>query len=137
MQRAKTVYEYIEAHPEWQKEISRLRKVAQKTDLEETVKWGAPTYTINNKNVIGIGAFKSYVGLWFFNGALLKDKDKCLINAQEGKTKAMRQWRFANQKEINEKQVLSYLNEAIELQKAGKVVKKAAPKADVDVPEEL
>jgi uncharacterized protein YdeI (YjbR/CyaY-like superfamily) len=41
------------------------------------LKWGIPTYTVNGKNLVGIGAFKTYVGLWFFNGSFLKDEEKC------------------------------------------------------------
>ena len=50
--------------------------------------------------MIGIGACKSYSGIWFFNGVFLKDKQKKLINAQEGVTKALRQWRFSSVDEI-------------------------------------
>jgi uncharacterized protein YdeI (YjbR/CyaY-like superfamily) len=39
---------------------------------------------------VGIGGFKSYFGLWFHQGALLTDKAGVLINAQEGRTKALR-----------------------------------------------
>ena len=59
------------------------------TELLETIKWGVPVYTLNDKNVLGMGAFKSYVGIWFFQGAFLDDPQKKLINAQEGKTKAL------------------------------------------------
>jgi uncharacterized protein YdeI (YjbR/CyaY-like superfamily) len=45
--------------------------------------------------VVGIGSFKSYFGLWFHQGALLSDDENVLINAQEGKTKALRQWRHS------------------------------------------
>ncbi len=92
--RHKTVDDYIEAAEPWQDELIRLRKILRSTDLEETVKWGAPCYTHDGKNVVGMASFKSYVGLWFHQGALLGDKKKVLINAQEGKTKALRQWRF-------------------------------------------
>ena len=53
-------------------------------NLEENVKWGTPVYSLNGKNVVGITAFKSYVGLWFFQGIFLKDPFKYLVNAQEG-----------------------------------------------------
>lgn len=52
--------------------------------MEETNKWSAPVYTSNGKNIVGLGAFKSYTGLWFFQGALLKDEKKLLINAGNG-----------------------------------------------------
>ena len=87
------------------------------------MKWGIPTYCLQNKNIAGIGAFKNYAGLWFFNGSFLKDEAKVLINAQEGKTKGMRQWRFRSIEEIDEKLVLQYIAEAIQNQKDGKEIK--------------
>ncbi|NNJ87831.1 MAG: hypothetical protein HKP53_00390 [Eudoraea sp.] len=99
--------------------LAKLRELALQTDLEETLKWGAPVYTINNKNVLGIIAFKSYFGLWFYNGCYLKDPEKVLENAQEGKTKAMRHWKFQSVQEIPTQKVLSYIKEAIENQKNG------------------
>ena len=50
-----------------------------------------------DKNVLGLVAvFKFYVGLWFFQGAFLSGPAKVLVNVQEGKTKALRQWRFTD-----------------------------------------
>ncbi len=138
MERNKTVEEFINKYPEWNKELNKLRKILLKTEMEEGVKWGMPAYMVNKKNVIGIGAFKSYVGLWFHQGVFLKDEEKMLFNAQEGKTKGMRQWRFSNLKEINEKLILKYANEAIQNQKEGKEIKIVRKKIEaVNVPEEL
>ncbi|MCF8413307.1 MAG: DUF1801 domain-containing protein [Melioribacteraceae bacterium] len=109
-------------HQQWDTILVRLRKIILETGLEETVKWGLPTYTYDNKNICGIGAFKSYAGIWFFNGALLKDKHQKLINAQEGKTVAMRQWRFSSIQELDEKLITEYIIEAIENQKAGRKI---------------
>ena len=68
----------------FQKGIQMLRKLASSTELDETLKWGVPVYTFQNKNVLGIIAFSSYFGLWFYNGSFLKDPHKVLENAQEG-----------------------------------------------------
>lgn len=103
----------------WEKEIEFLQSIIAKTPLIETTKWGGIVYTYNNKNVVGIGGFKSYVGLWFFNGVFLKDELNVLVSGNET-TKAQRQWRFNSILEIEEKNVLAYLNEAIELEKQGK-----------------
>ena len=65
MKRYQSVDDYIEGNTQWQDALIKLREIIQSTELEETVKWGAPTYTINGKNVVGLGAFKSYVGIWF------------------------------------------------------------------------
>ena len=135
MKRYKTVDEYIAGAEHWQKELIRLREILQSTSLEETVKWGAPCYTHHGKMVVGIGAFKSYVGLWFFQGALLADKENVLISGSEGKTKAMRQWRFASLREIKARLIKAYVKEAIELQEAGKEIKADRTKPVVIPPE--
>ncbi len=135
MEMSKTVEEYLEKNPEYTKELTKLREIIHKTELVETVKWGIPTYTINGKNVVGIGAFKSYAGLWFFQGSFLKDPQNLLINAQEGKTKGMRQMRFENAEHIDERIVKEYLLEAIENQKQGKEIK--PEKKKLVIPDEL
>lgn len=136
MKRYKTVDAYIEGAEDWQDELIQLRKILNSTGLEETVKWGAPSYTLDGKLVVGIGAFKSYVGIWFYQGALLKDEQGVLINAQEGKTKALRQWRFASKKEIKTRLIKAYVKEAMELQKEGKAIKPTRGKP-VDLPPQL
>lgn len=123
MKSYKTVDDFIANQTKWQDLLNFLRTIILKTELQETVKWGAPVYTINEKNVIGLGAFKSYAGLWLYQGALLKDEKKVLVNAQEGKTVAMRQWRFESMKAIDERMITLYLLEAIENQKQGKEIK--------------
>jgi uncharacterized protein YdeI (YjbR/CyaY-like superfamily) len=47
-------------------------------------------YTLDGKNVAGLTAFKSHAAIWFFQGALLKEESKRLINGQEGITWAQR-----------------------------------------------
>ena len=89
MQRAKSVDEYVENASVWGDELRRLREILKTTPLDEEVKWGGPCYTWKGKNVVGVGAFKSYFGLWFHQGALLSDDAGVLINAQEGKTRAL------------------------------------------------
>ena len=107
----------------WDEAIAQLRAIVLKTELVEAQKWGGEVYTLNNKNVIGIGGFKNYFALWFFNGVFLKDEAKVLVNANEGVTKALRQWRFTSTAELDEKLILRYLNEAIANEKAGLSIK--------------
>ena len=118
-----TVEEYILNAPAGKEILIVLRELLLTTELTETVKWGAPVYTINDKNVVGIGAFKSYAGLWFYQGLFLNDKAGVLINASEGVTKALRQWRFSSVDEIDDELVLQYVLEAIQNQKEGKELK--------------
>jgi uncharacterized protein YdeI (YjbR/CyaY-like superfamily) len=125
MRRASSVDEYISLGGEWQKSLQLLRELFQSTRLTETVKWGMPVYTLNNKNVAGFSAFKSWTGIWFFQGVFLKDPDRVLINAQEGTTKGLRQWRFFSTEQIKNHHpaILAYLEEAIRNQEAGKEIK--------------
>ena len=132
----KTVDNYIETAKQWQAELKTLRKIILTTNLEETVKWGMPYYCLSGKNIVGMVSFKSYFGLWFTQGAFLKDEAGVLLNAKEGKTRGLRQWRMNSKNEINSKLIKSYVMEAIEITKAGKVIKPVRNKA-FQVPSEL
>ncbi|WP_209329403.1 YdeI/OmpD-associated family protein [Lunatimonas salinarum] len=104
----------------WQEEINQLKEIIQQTPLAHSVKWGMDVYTLEGKNIVGISGFKSYFGLWFYNGVFLSDPKGVLVSAQEGKTKAMRQWRFQSAEEIDEAGIMDYLQEAIQLENEGK-----------------
>ncbi|HLA54674.1 MAG TPA: YdeI/OmpD-associated family protein [Flavobacterium sp.] len=110
---------------QWSEELDLLKSIIAKTELVEMIKWGGPVYTLNGKNLIGVGGFKSYVGIWFWNGVFLKDENKILVNANEGVTRGLRQWRFETKDDIekNEKLILQYINEAIANEKAGLAIK--------------
>lgn len=107
---------------QWGEELETLKAIINTTQLEETTKWGGTVYTYKGKNVLGIGGFKSYFGLWFFNGAFLKDEKKLLVAANEN-TKALRQWRMNSKEEINEKRILQYIAEAIQNEENGNSLK--------------
>ena len=120
---------------QWENEIEQLHAIIRKTSLVETTKWGGSVYTHKNKNVLGIGGFKSYFGIWFYNGVFLKDEKKLLINANEENTKSLRQMRFTSVNEIDEKLILYYINEAIEIEEKGLVIPKE--KKETIIPELL
>jgi len=121
MKYAKTVEEYIGRNEEWTGSLLLLRELFRSTGMKEEVKWGMPVYTVNKKNVAGFSAFKAHVGIWFYQGVFLKDPAGVLVNAQEGITKAMRQWRFTSEGQIRENRdlILEYLKEASANQEAG------------------
>lgn len=100
-----------------------MQQLIVKTNLDKTIKWDKEVYTFNNKNVIGWGGFKDFFSLWFFNGVFLSDPEKVLVNASDGKTKAMRQWRFTNVADMDERKILTYINESIQTIKDGKEIK--------------
>ncbi len=88
--------------------------------LTETLKWGCPCYTHNDNNILLIHGFKDYCALLLMQGALLKDPEGILVQ-QTQNVQAARQLRFASLEEIEKKQstILVYIQEAIELDKAG------------------
>ncbi len=123
MSDSEKIYNYIQKNSHWEEELTLLRSIFQKTELKEEVKWGIPAYTLNGSLVAGLGAFKNHYAIWFHQGVFLKDIQKQLVNAQDGKTKAMRQWKFTVENTIDSKLVLAYIIEAIANAKAGKKVK--------------
>ena len=127
---------YYQEEHSYKEGIAHLREIAQKTEAKEDFKWSIPVYTLNGKNVFGICKFKHHFGVWFFNGAFLKDPKQVLENAQEGKTKGMRHWKFQSAEEIDGKGVLAYMQEALENQKMGLEVK-AEKTTEVTIPKLL
>jgi uncharacterized protein YdeI (YjbR/CyaY-like superfamily) len=119
----------------WPNELELLKSIVTKTELVETAKWGGTVYVLNGKNVLGVGGFKNYFALWFFDGVFLKDEKKRLVNAQEGVTKSLRQWRFSSKEEVNEAEILMYIKEAIENEKQGKIIKPEKTKTVTLIPE--
>jgi uncharacterized protein YdeI (YjbR/CyaY-like superfamily) len=126
---------YIAKSEKWGSQLAKLRELFLSTEMEETVKWGAPVYTVNGKNVAGLASFKNHYGMWFFNGVFLKDEHKMLVNAQET-TKGLRQIRFEEGDEIPMDIIHEYVLEAIENEKSGLKIK---PKrtADYKMPDQL
>lgn len=105
--------------PKWHTELESLAAIIAKLPLDKTTKWGADVYTFQGNNVVSYGGFKNHFALWFFNGVFLSDPLQVLVNASEGKTKSLRQWRFKSADEIDENQIIAYTLEAIEVEKKG------------------
>lgn len=138
MDKSEKVAAYFAEEHRFQKEIQILRDLVLKTGMDETFKWAFPTYTYQNKNVVAVCKFKKHFGIWFFNGVFLKDPLKILENAQEGKTQAMRHWKFTSAESIDAVKIMTYLNEALENEKKGlKLAPKKKAKVKVVVPELL
>ena len=135
MELPKSLEAFFAKQSKWGEGVEALRKILLKTELEESLKWGMPVYSIGKKNVAGIGSFKEYFGIWFYQGVFLKDPAKVLINVQKGTTKGLRQWRFSSLDELDHVLVHSYILDAIQNQKDGKEIK--PEKKKVSMPDEL
>lgn len=137
-QRNEKVDQFVQKDSQWQSCYQYLRDlIFEETELEENYKWMHPCYTLNNKNVVLIHGFKHYVALLFHKGAILEDKYQSLIQQTE-KVQAARQLRFESLDEVKSRrdEILYYINEAIQTEKAGKKVE-MKKNDDYEVPEEL
>src|SRR6201987_4745034 len=121
---------------QWRAEIAELKTILSGFALREECKWGKPCYTMDGKNVVIIQGFKEYCALGFFQGALLKDPKKLLV--QLGQLQAARVMKFTSAKEIAAKAAIikAYVREAIAVEKAGLRVKRKET-SDFPVPAEL
>jgi uncharacterized protein YdeI (YjbR/CyaY-like superfamily) len=128
---------FFDKPEKWQKLYNKLREIVLYVGLDEEYKWMHPCYTLNGKNVVLIHGFKEYCALLFFKGALLKDSNGILIQQTEN-VQAGRQMRFTNTEEIVklESVLKSYIQQAIEVEKAGLKVPKKTTK-EYPVPEEF
>lgn len=136
MTRARDPDRFYDTACRWQDELGVLRKLLLETGLTETVKWGSPCYTHEGANIVSVVSFKSYFGLWFFQGALLDDAEGVLINAQAGNTRAQRQWRMRDVSDIRPAIIRRYLDEAVKLADTGATIAQARNRALV-IPDEL
>ena len=128
---------YFNKAKKWQEELEQLRMIIIDCGLTEELKWGVPCYTFQKSNIVLIHVFKEYCAILFFKGVLLEDASGILIQQTEN-VQAARQIRFTNVREIVKVKFLlkAYINEAIEVEKAGLKVK-LKKTTEFKIPEEF
>ena len=126
---------YLQKHQQWQRIMRAARTALLDAGLIETVKWGAPTYTFEGKNLISIVGFNNHCALWFYHGVYLKDPEKRLMNAQQGQTRGLRQWRFQTGDKLPLRALKNFIKQAIANHQAGKAIKPGKP--SLSIPTEL
>lgn len=112
----------------------KLRQIILSADsaMIEDWKWG-PNYYLDGM-VCGYWGFKKHVTLTFFQGALLKDKKKLLL--ENPGNVHNRHMKFTNVKDIDEEIILEYLFEAIDNNRKGIKIIETKDKT-VDVPDDV
>lgn len=128
---------FFEKPGPWQEAYRRLRSIVLDCHLQESLKWGCPCYTYNDKNVVLIHGFKKYCALLFHKGALLADPAGILIR-QTANVQSARQVRFTQVADIERQAALlrQYIFEAVEAEKQGLKVATQETRAYI-LPEEL
>lgn len=130
------VTKFIKNLKHWNDEVAELRKILKTTKLNEDFKWNLPCYTHNESNVVIIQPFKSYLGLMFFKGTLLKDTKKLLVKNGPNSQHTNR-FEFKSVAEIKKLApiIKAYIKEAIAVEDSGeKLETKSKP---IPVPVEL
>lgn len=128
---------YFKKNKEWQPELESLRVIVLACDLTEELKWGCPSYSLNDGNILLLHVFKEYCAILFFKGVLLKDPMGILIQ-QTKHVQVARQLRFKNLQEIiaQEATITAYIHDAIAVEKSGAQVEMKKT-AEFEMPEEL
>lgn len=111
---------FINGAKKWQAEYIKMREIALSCGLDEDLKWMHPCYSIDGKNVVLFHGFKEYCAFLFMKGVLMKDPAGILIIQTEN-VQSARQIRFTDVDQIIELEPVlkAYINEAIEIEKAG------------------
>ncbi|MFN7313360.1 MAG: YdeI/OmpD-associated family protein [Bacteroidota bacterium] len=120
----------------WPNELRELRKIVLECGLTEEVKWGAPCYTFQEKNILMVTALKDFACISFFKGTLLNDSHQ-LLSKPGPSSQAARYIRFTSTAEIHQHRdaLKTYITQAIQLEQSGA---KVEFKKDLEpVPEEL
>ena len=128
---------YFTKAGKWKEEIEQLRTIVLGCGLAESLKWGCPCYSLEDRNIVLIHVFKEYCALLFFKGALLKDTGGILIQQTEN-VQAARQLRFTRVQEIVKMKatIKAYVRDAVEVEKAGLKVE-LKKTSEYSIPEEF
>ena len=127
-----SIDQYLE-ESKWKDELNFIRSILLEFRFEEKLKWGIPYYVLNNKNIIGIAGFSDFGAIWFTQGVYLSDPNKRLINAQEGTTKGLRQWRFQSKDDLPDHELRAYIIEAIKNHDEGKEILPATKQVQMPI----
>ena len=72
----------------WQKELRMLLGIVREHDLQESIKWSVPCFTVDGANVLSVTAFKPHASINFFLGSRLDDAHGILLKPGENSQSA-------------------------------------------------
>lgn len=127
---------YYDNLSSWQAELLFLREICISCELKEELKWKAPCFTFERKNVLILHAFKNYFGIGFFKGALIYDNNN-LLQFPGKNSNHSKILKFQSLTEVAAKQdiIRRFIFEAIEIEKKG--LKVIPESSEMELPSEL
>ena len=104
----------------WKEELVALRRIILDCGVTEELKWGAPCYTYQGKNILMMSALKGFANISFFKGSLLEDPEE-ILTAPGPNSQAARYIKISEVEQAiqMERHIKAYIFEAIEVEKAG------------------
>lgn len=113
MEASDRIDQYIEKNSDWRGElISRIRELIHETepDIVEEWKWNSPVWS-HHGMVCSASAFKKHMGLNFFRGAELQDKQGLFNSGLDSKKSRSIRWEESDT--VNEPGLKALIREAI------------------------
>src|SRR5690606_18805700 len=107
--------EYISKANDWRGDlIKEIRELIHEIEPEivEEWKWNSPVFSHKGKMVCSAGAFKTHVGLNFFNGAMIEDPAGLFNSGLDAKKS--RSINFNKENSIDKKALKELLTKAIQ-----------------------
>lgn len=106
----------------WTGPLVELREILHETALDEQMKWGQPTYTLDGSNVVMLISTADYCGLSFLQGAALDDGDG-LLQKPGPNSRYARLLKFTTLDEVQQAraQIRQFIDAAIEFERSDQV----------------
>jgi uncharacterized protein YdeI (YjbR/CyaY-like superfamily) len=104
--------------------LYKMRAIIEEAEphIEETIKWGFPCFTYQNKIICSFSAYKNHCVFRFWQGSSLEDSDGIL--AKVGETEMGELSKIKNLEDLPNSEVLiKYIRTAIELSQKGSAKK--------------
>lgn len=126
---------YLRESEQWPDEIAAIRPLLIDSGLEESIKWGKPTYSHDGDNICILQEMKDFLAVMFFKGALLEDPAG-LLHSQGPNSRSAKRFQFTSVAEIHDSagMIAAYVADAIDVAVAGLEVE---PAPDQPLAEEL
>jgi uncharacterized protein YdeI (YjbR/CyaY-like superfamily) len=129
---------YIEKSAEFAQPIlTQLRKLVHSVcpEIEETIKWGMPTFMYKNSILCSMASFKNHCSFTFWLGRAMEDPDEILHRV--GDSGMGQLGKISSLKDLPDLDILrSYIINAMDLTNQGvKIRKEEKPKKDLTLPD--